>query len=72
MKILSTLDVSLWTCQSACFCGTIVELTSKDLSFVADSREGNYYTWKCPTCDRENGITESLIPQAVRVAIAMG
>lgn len=42
-------------------CGSVLEVGRSDLTFVADSRDGNAYTFDCPVCAHKNWIAASLI-----------
>lgn len=43
-------------------CGSTLEIEFSDLTFVADSRDGNAYTFKCPVCGHETWLDASLVP----------
>lgn len=43
-------------------CGSTLEIEFSDLTFVADSRDGNAYTFKCPVCGHETWLDAALVP----------
>lgn len=44
-------------------CGSVLEVSGKDLKFEADDRDGGAYTFKCPVCKKVNWVDASLIPK---------
>jgi len=59
-------EQSSWKHEYDCVgCSSKLEITAGDLSFVADSRDGNAYTFDCPVCKRQNWIAASLVPRGI-------
>lgn len=67
MKILVNKAKSKWKKKTNCIeCSSKLEIVADDLAFVADSRDGNAYTFKCPVCKKENWIDARLVEIVVR------
>lgn len=64
MKVLyNALEKQDWKKQCKCMkCSSKLELVATDLTFVADSRDGNAYTFICPVCKHENWLAASHVP----------
>lgn len=67
MKVIfNAREQSDWKYECDCMgCSSKLEITASDLSFVADSRDGNAYTFVCPVCKRQNWINAKLVPQGI-------
>jgi hypothetical protein len=44
-------------------CGSKLEVERSDLTFAADSRDGNAYTFPCPVCANVVWISATLVPK---------
>lgn len=42
-------------------CGAVFMVTKKDLDFVPDSRDGDFYWFRCPDCKCKQAIAAELI-----------
>jgi hypothetical protein len=56
-------DPSIWNNEFDCQkCDSLIEVEKSDLTFVADQRDGNAYTFTCPVCKHVNWLDASLVP----------
>jgi len=49
-------------------CDSELEITSADVSFVFDQRDGDYAVLQCPCCHRQINIQASLLPKGWRMS----
>lgn len=40
---------------------TIIRCLESDLKYNSDQRDGDYWSWKCPTCHTENTVTTGIL-----------
>jgi hypothetical protein len=66
MRILFNARNDPWNRQCHCHgCQSKLEIVASDLTFVADQRDGNAYTFTCPVCQCVGWINSSLVPRGI-------
>ena len=70
MKVLFNALDQNWTKECTCTkCSSKLQVDASDLTFVADSRDGNAYTFICPICKEVNWLNAKLVPKSVAAGV---
>ena len=66
MRILFNARNQPWSSEAMCMgCHSKLEVVADDLTFMADSRDGDAYKFTCPVCKRDAWIAASLVPKGL-------
>jgi hypothetical protein len=62
VKVIKDASKRAWSYKSDCTdCGSTLQVDKADLTLVADSRDGDAFTFVCPVCAHKNWVDARLI-----------
>jgi len=70
MKILNRVDPKDWVLRTKCEeCTSELEVETTDLLMRAAEDNSTYFTFQCPVCQRQNGLSSNDVPRKYHFAI---